>query len=77
MSSTSAAPIPAERFNAMTDPASLRDGFKPTGTRYALAARLTGPGGFGISARRAGGPKAGGGSADRASCPSRRRPPIS
>ena len=27
----------------MTDPASLRDGFKPTGTRYALAARITGP----------------------------------
>ena len=43
LSSTSAAPIPAERFKAMTDPASLRDGFKPTGTRYALAARLTGP----------------------------------
>ncbi len=43
LSSTSAAPIPAQRFNAMTDPASLRDGFKPTGTRYALAARLTGP----------------------------------
>ncbi len=43
LSSTGAAPIPAQRFNAMTDPASLRDGFKPTGTRYALAARLTGP----------------------------------
>ncbi len=43
LSSTSAAPIPAQRFNAMTDPASLRDGFKATGTRYALAARLTGP----------------------------------
>ena len=43
MSSTSAAPIPASRFNAMTDPASLRDGFKPTGIRYALAARITGP----------------------------------
>ncbi len=43
MSSTSAAPIPASRFNALTDPASLRDGFKPTGIRYALAARITGP----------------------------------
>jgi ABC-type uncharacterized transport system involved in gliding motility auxiliary subunit len=43
MSSTNAAPIPASRFNALTDPASLRDGFKPTGTRYALAARITGP----------------------------------
>ncbi len=42
-SSTSAAPLPAERFNALTDPATLRDGFKPTGVRYALAARLTGP----------------------------------
>jgi ABC-type uncharacterized transport system involved in gliding motility auxiliary subunit len=42
-SSTDAAPIPAERFKALTDPANLRDGFKPTGTRYALAARLTGP----------------------------------
>ncbi len=41
-SSTSAAPIPATRFNAMTDPASLRDGFKPTGIRYTLAARITG-----------------------------------
>jgi ABC-type uncharacterized transport system involved in gliding motility auxiliary subunit len=42
-SSTSAAPLPAERFNALTDPATLRDGFRPTGIRYALAARLTGP----------------------------------
>jgi ABC-type uncharacterized transport system involved in gliding motility auxiliary subunit len=43
LSSTSAAPIPAQRFNALTDPATLRDGFKPTGVRYALAARITGP----------------------------------
>jgi ABC-type uncharacterized transport system involved in gliding motility auxiliary subunit len=42
-SSTRAAPIPAQRFNALTDPATLRDGFKPAGTRYALAARITGP----------------------------------
>jgi gliding motility-associatede transport system auxiliary component len=42
-SSTSAAPIPAQRFNALLDPATLRDGFKATGTRYALAARITGP----------------------------------
>jgi ABC-type uncharacterized transport system involved in gliding motility auxiliary subunit len=42
-SSTSAEPLPAERFNALNDPASLRDGFKPTGIRYALAVRLTGP----------------------------------
>ena len=43
LSSTSAAPIPAQRFNALMDPATLRDGFKPTGVRYALAARITGP----------------------------------
>jgi ABC-type uncharacterized transport system involved in gliding motility auxiliary subunit len=43
LSSSSAAPIPAQRFNALTDPSALRDGFKPTGTRYALAARITGP----------------------------------
>ena len=43
MSSTGAAPLPAVRFGPMTDPASLRDGFKPTGIRYAIAARITGP----------------------------------
>jgi ABC-type uncharacterized transport system involved in gliding motility auxiliary subunit len=43
LSSKSAEPLPAERFNALSDPSALRDGFKPTGTRYALAARLTGP----------------------------------
>jgi ABC-type uncharacterized transport system involved in gliding motility auxiliary subunit len=42
-SSASAAPIPAQRFNALTDPSTLRDGFKPTGVRYTLAARITGP----------------------------------
>src|ERR1700677_2909127 len=42
MSPTSAAPLPAARFGPMTDPASLRDGFKPTGIRYAIAARVTG-----------------------------------
>jgi ABC-type uncharacterized transport system involved in gliding motility auxiliary subunit len=42
MSSTSAAPLPAARFGPMIDPASLRDGFKPTGIRYAIAARITG-----------------------------------
>jgi ABC-type uncharacterized transport system involved in gliding motility auxiliary subunit len=42
-SSASAAPIPAQRFNALTDPSTLRDGFKPMGVRYALAARITGP----------------------------------
>jgi len=43
LSSTSAEPMPAQRFNALTDPATLRDGFKPTGVRYAVAARITGP----------------------------------
>ena len=43
MTSTSAAPLPAERFSALSDPSTLRDGFRPTGIRYALAARLTGP----------------------------------
>ena len=45
------------RFNALTDPASLRDGFKPTGTRYALAARITGPVTLSLSAGRAARPK--------------------
>ena len=35
--------MPAERFNALSDPSALRDGFKPTGSRYILAARVTGP----------------------------------
>ena len=43
MSSPSAAAMPAERFDAMSDPSTLRDGFKATGMRYTLAARLTGP----------------------------------
>ena len=43
MSSKDAEPLPAARFGPMTDPASLRDGFKPTGIRYAIAARITGP----------------------------------
>jgi ABC-type uncharacterized transport system involved in gliding motility auxiliary subunit len=42
-SSASAAPIPAQRFNALLDPATLRDGFKPTGVRYVIAARVSGP----------------------------------
>ena len=43
MSSTSAAPVPAQRFNGLTDPETLRDGFKSTGVRYTIAARITGP----------------------------------
>jgi ABC-type uncharacterized transport system involved in gliding motility auxiliary subunit len=41
-SSTHAAPIPVQRFAQLTDPATLRDGFKPTGERYTVAARITG-----------------------------------
>jgi ABC-type uncharacterized transport system involved in gliding motility auxiliary subunit len=40
--SNTAAPIPAARFIALADPETLRDGFKPTGLRYALAARISG-----------------------------------
>jgi ABC-type uncharacterized transport system involved in gliding motility auxiliary subunit len=43
MSSTSAEPLPAQRFNGLIDPSTLRDGFKSTGTRYTIAARITGP----------------------------------
>ena len=42
-SSASSEPLPAQRFNALVDPAALRDGFKSTGVRYAIAARVTGP----------------------------------
>jgi len=42
-SSTNAEPLPAQRFNALIDPAVLRDGFKSTGVRYTIAARITGP----------------------------------
>jgi ABC-type uncharacterized transport system involved in gliding motility auxiliary subunit len=41
-SSTDAAPLPAERFRMLFDPSTLRDGFKPTGRRYTLAARVSG-----------------------------------
>lgn len=40
--SIEAAPLPAASFQMLMDPATLRDGFKPTGKRYALAARVTG-----------------------------------
>jgi ABC-type uncharacterized transport system involved in gliding motility auxiliary subunit len=43
LSSTNAEPLPAQRFNALIDPAALRDGFKSTGERYTIAARITGP----------------------------------
>lgn len=34
--------LPVERFAMLLDPSTLQDGFKPTGERYALAARVTG-----------------------------------
>jgi ABC-type uncharacterized transport system involved in gliding motility auxiliary subunit len=41
-SSAEAEPMPAERFAMAFDPSTLRDGFKPTGQRYTIAARVTG-----------------------------------
>jgi ABC-type uncharacterized transport system involved in gliding motility auxiliary subunit len=41
-SSTDAAVLPVERFRLALDPGTLRDGFKPTGKRYIIAARITG-----------------------------------
>jgi ABC-type uncharacterized transport system involved in gliding motility auxiliary subunit len=41
-SSTDAALLPVERFRMLFDPGSLREGFKPTGERYTLAARVSG-----------------------------------
>ena len=35
-------PMPSTRFAMLFDPSSLRDGFKPTGQRYTIAARVTG-----------------------------------
>jgi ABC-type uncharacterized transport system involved in gliding motility auxiliary subunit len=43
MSSTNAEALPAQRFHALVDPSTLRDGFKSTGIRYTIAARITGP----------------------------------
>jgi ABC-type uncharacterized transport system involved in gliding motility auxiliary subunit len=34
--------LPTQRLSLMSDPATLRDGFRPTGKQYALAARVTG-----------------------------------
>jgi ABC-type uncharacterized transport system involved in gliding motility auxiliary subunit len=41
-SSTEAEPMPAERFVMLFDPSTLLQGFKPTGQRYTIAARVTG-----------------------------------
>jgi ABC-type uncharacterized transport system involved in gliding motility auxiliary subunit len=42
-SSENAAPLDASRLKFLTNPAELMKGFNPTGDRYALAARITGP----------------------------------
>jgi ABC-type uncharacterized transport system involved in gliding motility auxiliary subunit len=39
---TDAAPIPTSRFVMLSDPSTLEDGFRPTGRRYTIAARVTG-----------------------------------
>jgi ABC-type uncharacterized transport system involved in gliding motility auxiliary subunit len=39
---TQAGPIPVERFAMLMDPSTLREGFRPTGKRYAIGARVTG-----------------------------------
>jgi ABC-type uncharacterized transport system involved in gliding motility auxiliary subunit len=41
-SSADSAPIPTSRFAMLFDPATLQDGFHPTGERYTIAARITG-----------------------------------
>jgi ABC-type uncharacterized transport system involved in gliding motility auxiliary subunit len=41
-SSADAEPMPAQRFAMLFDPATLLNGFKPTGTRYVIGARVTG-----------------------------------
>jgi ABC-type uncharacterized transport system involved in gliding motility auxiliary subunit len=41
-SSTDAELLPVERFRMLLDPGSLHEGFKPTGVRYTLGARVTG-----------------------------------
>ena len=42
LSSTDAEPLPVARFRMLFDPATLQEGFKPTGQRYVLAARVSG-----------------------------------
>ncbi len=41
-SSNDAETLPAERFAMLFDPSTLLEGFKPTGQRYTIAARVTG-----------------------------------
>jgi ABC-type uncharacterized transport system involved in gliding motility auxiliary subunit len=41
-SSTDAELMPSQRFQSLPDPASLLDGFRPSGQRYTIGARVTG-----------------------------------
>jgi ABC-type uncharacterized transport system involved in gliding motility auxiliary subunit len=41
-SSTDAALLPVSRFRMLFDPGTLREGFKPSGARYTIAARVSG-----------------------------------
>jgi len=41
-SSNDAEPLPVARFRMLFDPATLLDGFKPTGRRYVIGARVSG-----------------------------------
>ena len=41
-SSADSEPMPAQRFAMLSDPGTLLNGFKPTGRRYTIAARITG-----------------------------------
>lgn len=54
-SSNQAEPLPVERFQMLFDPSTLRDGFKATGQRYTIAARVTGN----VKSMFPGGPPAG------------------
>jgi ABC-type uncharacterized transport system involved in gliding motility auxiliary subunit len=42
LTSNQAQPLPVERFAMLFDPGSLRDGFRATGERYAIGARVSG-----------------------------------
>ena len=42
LSSSDAEPLPVARFRMLMDPATLQEGFKPTGHRYVIGARVTG-----------------------------------
>jgi ABC-type uncharacterized transport system involved in gliding motility auxiliary subunit len=55
MSSNQAEPLATERFAMLFDPGTLRDGFRATGERYSIGARVTGN----IKTAYPGGPPAG------------------